>query len=350
MKALRALSLLATLVISACSHLAPTPLETQLDDLVGRGDLRAALAAVDALPADDPRRRDLAERRVELIAQSRAREDALEQAINALMAERRWGEAASRLQEEELQLPDSNRLKQLRSRFDDEQGRAAASRLLAYRTLRARHLLAEQSALGDAVAAGYDNSLLLARSEALREERRTLALALAEAGAGQLQAGQLTTAIATLELAKALQPDDGVAASLESARRQLARRVAQQRQALAEQRRQRQEQALASARDAREAGEFAIAGEALQRAADILEDEQVRQERHALEATMAQHYQADLERGDQLYAGGHIEQALAYWERAWTLRTEPALAERIERARRFLARYQELRESGREGD
>ncbi len=350
MKALRVLSLLATLVVSACSHLAPTPLETQLDDLVGRGDLRAALAAVDALPADDPRRQDFAERRAELMAQSRAREDALEQAVNALMAERRWGEAASRLQQEELQLPDSDRLARLRSHFNDEQERAAAASLLAYRILRARHLLAEQNALRDAVAAGYDNALLLARSEALQEERRTLAMALAEAGAGKLQAGQLTAAIATLELAEALQPGGDVAASLESARRQLARRVAQQRQALAEQRRQRQEQALASARNAREAGEFALAGEALQRAADILEDEQVREERHALETAMAHHYQADLERGDQLYASGHIEQALAHWERAWTLRAEPALAERIERARRFLARYQELREGGREGD
>lgn len=309
-------------------------------------DYRTALALLDHLPSDDPRREQPeADRAVLLREASKWRASRMSQAL-ALSQEGRWNEGALVLADTDSRLPPPLSLAQELESYRQRQQPAAASHLQAFALQRARDLAAEFASLRQAQQSALSPEGLEPLQERLEADRDAVLTILEPVAQQALSKGQWNRVEELLTPLQAIAPTKERKLALTLARQKLANVRAQKRQQLDQIRQQELSEILAHARNARAEGDYGKARKAVEGAQKLAPNSsEVETEAQALASAIRNFVAARLADGDRLYAQGQIEAALDHWRRAQQAQPSSELEERIERAKRFLDRYQELKSS-----
>lgn len=309
-------------------------------------DYRTALSLLDHLPSDDPRREQPeADRSALLREASKWRANQLSQAL-ALSQEGLWNEGARLLAETDSRLPPPLSLEKELERYRQRQQPVAAAHIQAFALQRARDLAAELASLRQAQQSALTPEELEPLQTRLEADRDAVLTILEPVAHQALSKGQWQRAEELLTPLQAIAPTKERQLALTLARNKLANVRAQKRQQLDQVRQQELTEVLASARNARAEGDYSKARKAMEIAQKLAPNSsQVETEAQALASAIRNFVAARLADGDRLYAQGQIEAALDHWRRAQQAQPSSELEERIERAKRFLDRYQELKSS-----
>ena len=272
---------------------------------------------------------------------------------NQLQRKNAWQDAGDTYKQALGVFPESERLNASNSRFlvarDDYRRKA----LLQHRILRAKRIPAELSNLEAITDAGGDKDFKTMKL-ALSEEAERTAEALLSEGQRLLAAKRWKNAKTVLDLSLALKPDERTATALRIAktnikppRKRKPRAVAKKEQPTPEIK--VDESAVSAAmhryRYALKTKNLVTARTQIELARQLKpEDETLKREQTQFLSLLASDAKQNIEQGKYYYSLGDIETAIKHWEQAYALTpTDDALRERLQKARRFRDRYEQLK-------
>lgn len=344
---LRRLAVVGTLLLAGCTSLPwppaePTPAPVDIAALQAQHRYVSALAALERQLSYDPLYQA---RREQLLSAAQAYQQQLFADVDALARQHKFSEAQALLDVAAPELPNTPELEQFRARFDGERDRYVARKLGQLTELKRQSLLREQALYRS--LDGLGDAALRAAEQRNSADAAYFGELFAAAGERALSEGRYAEAARWLTDANQLLPSERTQRQLESAQQALAsdrQRVQAQRNV---EREQRFQQLIDQARGAMQQRRYLEARSQLNAAEQLgTHGDTIAQLRQRLELAISGFITEQIQAGDRYYANGSIEKALQSWRRAAALSPSQELAERIEKAERFMERYQELKPSG----
>lgn len=338
---LRALLLAAALFGTACS-----PFKAQPDADIGmlRSEHRyvSALAQLEKMRAKNP---DYPTQRQEIVEEASLYQAQLLLSLRNLMEQNEFARAQQMLNTAIPELPENAELATFNAEFTRERDRYAQVRLDELYQLRGEHLLAEQPLYQSlqGIAGDYDLQIAVERFQA---DANYFAKLLREAGLQAMANEDYTAAQKYLATSNQLLPSSEVGAALQEAARAIAQEQEQVQQSHANEREQRYRKFESGLLQAMKTQDYAVARTQLARLRETgLHTSAVDRYRRQLAEAIRAFVNARTDSGNKHYADGHIEAALKDWRKAYALSPSAELKERIEKADKFLERYQNLKQA-----
>ncbi|MET0378747.1 MAG: hypothetical protein ABW049_07115 [Spongiibacteraceae bacterium] len=333
-------ALIVACAVSACSPTKPAPL-VDVQALRAQHQYLTALTALEQQRASNPA---YLQQRQALLEAATLYQSQLLQSLRAAMDQQDYANAQKTLEAALPQLPPNAELTAFSAEFDRARMRYVQDKLDDLYQLRGEHLLKEQPLYQSlqGFTGDYDLQIAVARYQADAEYFSKL---LAAAGALAMQREDYAAALKYLTTANQLHPAAEFTSAIEAttraydARRE---REKQNRTSEREQRYKKQENVLQAALAKQDFQQARIQLNALRDIGlHLAEVEQYRRNLHEA----VDHYVAEqIDAGNKHYAEGHIEDALKNWNNASALQLTPELKERIEKAEKFIQRYENLKQ------
>lgn len=329
------------LLLAACMPIKPTP---ALDPAALRTEHRyvSALAQLEEQRAKTP---DYLQQRQNILDEASLYQSQILLTLRNLMEQNEFARAQALLQEVAPELPPNAELTAFQDEFKRERERYVQVRLDELYQLRGEHLLKEQSLYRSLQGVAGDYELQIA-VERFTADATYFAKLLREAGITAMQHEDYTAAQKYLATSHQLQPSTEVADALQATTRAIAEQREQVLQNRANEREQRYRKVETTLLQTLKAQDYRSARVLIARLRETgLHATEVDRYRRQLAEAIRNYVNARIDAGNKLYAEGHIEAALAQWRPAHALTPTQELKERIEKAEKFLERYQDLKQT-----
>jgi hypothetical protein len=337
----RCLPPVMALLLAACMPIKSQP---PLDARALRVEHRylSALAQLEKKQAKTP---DYLQQRQDILDEASLYQSQLLLTLRNLMEQNEFARAQTLLQQAAPELPANAELAAFQEEFQRERERYVQVRLDELYQLRGEHLLKEQPLYRSLQGVAGDYELQIA-VERFTADATYFARLLREAGIAAMQREDYADALKYLATSNELQPSTEVAAALDAVKRAIAEQREQQLQNRANEREQRYRRVEAALLQTLKAQDYAGARTQVARLRETgLHATDVDRYRRQLAEAIRSYVAARIDSGNKLYAEGHIEAALAQWRPAYALTPTQELKERIEKAEKFLERYQHLKQT-----
>ncbi len=341
----RTTTLLLALALAACKT---PPAPTAPPDI---GALRAqhhyvsALRLLDVQPIDSGSPAAVAARnaqRDELLSELRAYQAQLLQEVDDKAHQKHFTEARAQLEAALPELPVSTELQEFTQQFYANRDRYLQRSLDELYALRGAQIAREQPVYQALQNAGGDSDVcaLVARHQ---DDMNYFAQQLARAGALAFSQKDYPRAIQYLGVANQLTPTPALAAQVARAESTM-NNARQKTQAVrSAEREQRYRELSVSIQLALDQRDYAGARQQLDEARTLaIHNDEMDLFQHQLDDAIGVFVTQQVEEGNRRYVNGHIEEALQMWRQADALSPSQDLKERIEKAQRFMDRYQQL--------
>lgn len=327
-------------VISACTQTKPAP-PVDMQALREQHQYQTALAALEQQRANNPA---YLQQRQELLDAATLYQSQLLQSLRTAMDQKDYANAQKILEAALPQLPPNAELTAFSAEFDRARIRYVQEKLDDLYQLRGEHLLKEQPLYQSlqGFTGDHDLEIAVARYHADAEYFSKL---LAAAGALAMQREDYTAALKYLTTANQLHPAAELASAIESSKRANDARRAREKQNRTSEREQRYIKVESALQTTLAKQDFQQARIQLNALRDIgLHLAEVEQYRQHLDEAVDRYVAEQIDAGNKHYAEGHIEEALKNWNNASALQMTPELKERIEKAEKFIQRYENLKQ------
>jgi len=340
MKKLRLLPLLAFL--TGCAHLHlpwPSSNEANVDDLRHQHRYISALAVLDAHSSKTP---DYAARRGAILQEAQDYQSELLQNIDELSRQKQFAQAQALLDQATPELPDSDELRTYTEQFQGNRDRYVQRTLDQLYQLRGSQL-AREAPLYQALQNSASDPELRALAARHQDDAEFFAQRLAAAGAQALAQGDNAKAMQYLGTANQLAPSPQTAQQLGRAEQAVSASKEKFQAARSAEREQKYRELNANIQQALLERDYVTARQQLEQAKALsIHSEDTDTYQRQLDAAVNSFVKQQVEEGNRRYANGHIEEALHIWRQADSLAPSQELKERIEKAQRFMERYQQL--------
>lgn len=330
----------ATIFISACTPTRPAPL-VDVSALREQHQYQTALAALEQQRGTDP---SYLQQRQTLLEAATLYQSQLLRSLRTAMDQQDYANAQKTLEAALPQLPPNAELTAFSAEFDRARMRYVQEKLDELYQLRGEHLLKEQPLYQSlqGFTGDYDLQIAVARYQADADYFSKL---LAAAGALAMQREDYAAALKYLSTANQLRPAAELASAIEATRRAHDARREREKQNRTSERELRYAKLESALQAALAKQDFQQARIQLNTLRDIgLHLAEVEQYRRHLNEAVDSYVAAQIDAGNKHYAEGHIEEALKNWNNASALQMTPELKERIEKAEKFIQRYQNLKQ------
>ncbi len=326
--------------ISACTATKPAP-PIDVQRLREQHQYQTALAALEQQRANNPA---YLQQRQEVLEAATLYQSQLLQSLRTAMDQQEYARAQKMLESALPELPPNAELAAFSAKFDRARMRYVQDKLDDLYQLRGEHLLKEQPLYQSlqGFTGDHDLEIAVARYQADAEYFSKL---LAAAGALAIQREDYTAALKYLTTANQLRPAPELASAIESSKRANDARRAREKQNRTSEREQRYTKAEAALQATLAKQDFLQARIQLNALRDIgLHLVEVEQYRQQLDEAIDRYVAEQIDAGNKHYADGNIEEALKKWNNASALQLTPELKERIEKAEKFIQRYENLKQ------
>jgi tetratricopeptide (TPR) repeat protein len=335
------LTLLLLLLFAGCKQAPPpAPPPPDIGQLQSQHRYVTALAALDDTAKTMP---DYETRRAQLLEAAGAYQTQLLLELGELVQQHRFTDAQQRLAEQRAELPPADELDRFATNLDNAATRYRQRSLDDIVQLRGAQLLKEQPLYRALEKAANSSELeqLIARN---RADTEFFAAHLAQLGARALAQNEFTKATQYLGQSNQLVPSEAVAEQLKRAEQGLATSKQKRQTARSTEREQHYRERSAALQQNMQQGDYVAARAELEQLKSLnLRTEEVEQTQEQLEKAIATFVAQQVDAGNRLYSDGHLEDALRHWRRAAALAPSPQLTERIEKAQKFIDRFEQLR-------
>lgn len=349
----RGLMLIMLLVLGACAMQPKTPLSLQEKVAQLQAEFKFG-AAERAINNADPELYD-PDTKQQLLqsntSAARAYEKRIIGEVAKLQDQQQWGEALARSRSALSAYPESDKLNEHSNTLFLARDQFLRKKLLAHRLLRAKRIPAERDnlrALADASA----EARFIDRYQQLNAEADEIAEALLTEGQRRIAKKQWRSAREVLQLSQALREDERTSTALRVAKSNIKPKRRPKPKPAAKPIKVEPvidtaavEAALHRYRYAMQQQDLLAAQKHLSEAKQLNPDDaEIQRESKRLNATISTTVEQRVEQGKYQYSLGDIDKAIDHWEFALQLTPDDqALKERLQRARRFRDRYEQLK-------
>lgn len=327
-------------VISACAPNKPAPV-IDVQALREQHQFQNALAALEQQRADNP---DYLQQRQEILEAATLYQSQLLKSLRTAMDQQDYANAQQTLEAALPQLPPNAELTAFSAEFDRARMRYVQDQLDDLYQLRGEHLLKEQKLYQSLQGFTGDNDLQVAVAR-YHADADYFSKLLAAAGALAMQREDYAAALKYLTTANQLHPAPELVSAIDATKRANDVRREREKQNRTSEREQRYVKVEAALQSALAKQDFQQARLQLTALRDIgLHLAEVEQYRRRLNEAADRYVAEQIDAGNKHYAEGHIEEALKNWTNASVLQLTPELKERIEKAEKFIQRYENLKQ------
>lgn len=338
-RALTPIVVTAITLLSACSllpHAAPVDINA----------LRAQHHYVSALHALDKQRDKMPvylDQHQALLDEAALYQSQLLQSLRKFMEQQDFAEAQKQLREAIGELPPNAELTAFSTELMQARNHYVKDKLDELYQLRGEHLLKEQPIYQSLQGITGDSELQVA-VERYQADADYFAKLLSAAGAEAMQRDDYAAAQKYLATANQLRPSAELVAAIDAAKHAISARRERELQNRNNEREQHYRKLETALQQSLGKNDFQNARTQLNNLRDIgLHLSDVEQYKRRLNDTIAIYVAEQTDAGNKLYAESHIEAALERWSDAYTLLPTPELKERIEKAEKFIRRYENLK-------
>ena len=326
--------------LSGCSLL-PHPAPVDIDTLRAQHHYVSALHALDKQRATTPAYLD---QHQALLDEATQYQSQLLQSLRKRMEQQDFAEAQQQLREAIGELPPNAELTAFTTELMQARNVYVKDKLDELYQLRGEHLLKEQPVYQSLQGITGDNELQVA-VERNQADADYFAKLLGAAGAEAMQREDYAAAQKYLATANQLRPSAELTTAIDTAKHAISARRERELQNRNNEREQHYRKLEAALQQSMSKIDFQNARIQLNNLRDIgLHLGDVEQYKRRLNDAVAIYVGEETDAGNKLYAEGHIEAALQHWRDAYALLPAPELKERIEKAERFMRRYENLKQ------
>lgn len=265
--------------------------------------------------------------------------------VDALARQKHFAKGQTLLDAAAAELPPSEDLNAFRTRFEGERDKYLHGLLAQLSRLRSPELLHEQAvyqALADAATDPESRALV----ERYQQDVDYFARRIGEAGTQALAQGDFAKAEQYLRTANQLSPSPQVAQQLAGTQQVLAAARQKSEAARVLEREQRYRSLRNDIQQALAERDYLSARRSLALARSLsIHTQDTDSFQKELDSAIADFVTQRVAEGNRRYANGHIEEALQIWRQANSLQPSQDLKERIEKAQKFMERYQQLQKA-----
>jgi hypothetical protein len=328
-------------LLAGCVHQPPpAPPPPDIVQLQAEHRYVAALAALDSSARAAP---DYESRRAKLLDAAGEYQAQLLSELGELVKQQQFTEAQNRLTKAQRELPASDALNQFADSLDAAAARYRQRSLDEIVQLRSALLLKEQP-LYRALEKAADSPELEQLIARQRADTEFFAAQLAQLGARALAQNEFARATQYLGQANQLAPSEELAQQLKRAEQGLAASKQKRQTARSTEREQHYREQSAALQQSIQQRDYPAARAQLEQLKGLgVHADEVEQMQEQLDRTIAGFVAQEIDTGNRLYSDGHLEEALGHWRQAAALTPSPQLTERMEKAQRFIDRFEQLR-------
>lgn len=342
--------LLSTALLSGCSSFnfgwpgtsAPDP--ELLAELVQDQQYQVALDMIDHISASSPDYQAFQSQRTEIVKKARSYDAKVLDRVRELQAQSKWTELYALFDDALTRLPENSETHRAYNAFHNFREEYVNEQKESLNLLLAKNLLEEGQYRQRIYEADKDSRSARKDLEEYKERRDETAELISERGMAALEQGDYGKAKEYLKLANDLKSNEMNQRALQQVRQELDERWLKHVGERREKRQQRYTELLSEFQDAWKVRDFQKAKQLLAEMREI--DERAPQNdvlRHQLEESIHLQVQSVIAKGQAAYSAGEVQQALDVWSEALILAPEDEeLLQHIERAKRFLGKYQSL--------
>ncbi|HSB97300.1 MAG TPA: hypothetical protein VLC91_12670 [Spongiibacteraceae bacterium] len=334
--------LLLLLALAGCVHTPPPspPPGPDVAELQAQHRCLSALKLLNTTGRDDA---DYVQQRDALVASARAYQTDLIGELRELMQQKQFAQAQEKLALAQIELPISQELEQFSQQLTTAAERYRQRYLEEILQLRSATLLKEQTLYNalDKAATEPELQQLIIRQ---RADSEYFAAQLSQTGARALAQNELTKAVQYLGLANQLTPSPELAQQLKRAEQALFASKQKKQTARSTEREQHYRELNAIFLQNLQQFDYAGARTQLEQAKTLgIHGDELETSQEQLDSAIDRFVTQEIDAGNRLYSEGYIEEALLRWRRAAVLTPSPQLLERIDKAQRFIDRFEQLR-------
>lgn len=339
MKRLRLFPL--AMLLAGCTHLpwGPGTGTGSIDNMRQQHRYNSALAVLDAEAKSAP---DYPSRRQALIQEAQQYQTQVLHDVDELAKQKQFAQAQALLDKILPELPESDELRSFTEQFQNNRDRYVQKTLDQLYQLRVSQLPREATIYQALQNSASDPEL---RALAARHQQDTefFARQLAAAGAQALAQGENSKAVQYLTVANQLNPSPQLAQQLSRAEQAISNNREKYQAARYAEREQKYRELNGGIQQALQDRDYVAARQLLEQAKALsIHNEDTEAYQRKLDTAVNAFVKRRVEDGNRRYANGHIEEALQIWRQADSLAPSQELKERIEKAQKFMERYQQL--------
>jgi hypothetical protein len=244
-------------------------------------------------------------------------------------------------------IPSSEKVQRLADELNEEQEQYRIENTIKQKMLEAEFYIDEKPLLEKLYQVEANNTYYLRLHEQRQQSRAELAQELGQYGLAELNKGHKNDAYDLLTLANKLEPSEQWSKPLSSIKREQQKKKAVAKKK-AERKQQSQFQILQEKYQALDHEKSLLASQKLlQQIAKLSlkgdDRKWYNKEKAELQEHVDQYVERGTQRGQVLYSKGRIEDAIKVWKDSYQLApNDPKLRDNIERAEKFLAKFNEL--------
>lgn len=338
---MKRLVIVLSMLLAGCIHQpSSAPRAPTVEQLRAEHRYVSALKTLDATALNAP---DYTQRRTELVEDANAYQATLLDELAESMRQQAFADAERRLADAQRELPSSSELERFSDNLHLAAERFRQRNLDDIVQLRSTILLKEQP-LYRALEKASDDDALRQLIERQRADTDFFAAQLEQLGTRALAQNDFTRAAQYLGQANQLKPSDDIAQQLKRAEQALAASKQKRQTARSTEREQHYREASAALQQSMQQSNYAVARSQLEQLKALaIHNDEVDAVQQQLDRAIAAFVDSEIDAGNRLYSDGHLEEALVRWRSAATLAPSPQLTERIEKAQRFIDRFEQLR-------
>ncbi|WIO75230.1 hypothetical protein QP938_04800 [Porticoccaceae bacterium LTM1] len=342
--------LLTAALLSGCSSFdfswpgKSSPDPELLAELVQGQQYRAALDVIDQISTSSPDYQAFQSQRAGITQKARAYDARVLDKVREFQAQSKWQELYELFDEALSRLPENSETHRAYGAFQSYREEYINEQKEELNLLLAKNLLEEGQYRQRIYEADKDSRRARKDLEAYKERRDEAAEFISERGMAALEQGDYGKAKEYLKLANDLKSNEMNQKALKQVRQELDERWLKHVGERREKRQLRYTELLGEFQDAWKIRDYQKARELLAEMREI--DESAPQNdvlKHQLEESIHVQIQSVIAKGQAAYSAGEVQQALDIWSEALSLAPEDEeLLKHIERAKRFLGKYQSL--------
>ena len=342
MKRFSSLVLLLSLLLSACAPLHPPKPEPVVNVQQLRADHRY-LSALKALNAQRTITTDYEQQRDAILAQAREYQREILRDATELARQQQFTSATTLLDNAQAELPTSLELSQFSEQLAAVRARYTQRNLDELIPLKALQLQKEHALYQALQKAAAEPDLQNSIARHAADVDYFLPM-IVKAGNQALAQNDFNKAQQLLSIANQLAPSQKIAQPLARAEQAIANGRKKQQVAQTAEREQRYREVSNAMLQSLQQRDFLTAREQLAQARELnIHAEEMDSAQRLLDNIIANYVVQQIDAGDKLYSDGKIEEALRYWHQAEALSPTPDIKEKIEKARKFIDRLEQLK-------
>ena len=331
----------SSLILASCALL-PAKTSDKVDQLIQENAYDEAISLYERLPAEEKTKVDIGK-----IQTARLKyEQKLLYSISKQIQQHQFIDADKSLQQAYDTIPSSDSLQKLSDELASKKAQYTYQHELTHNTIWAAFLIEEQPLLEKIYQAKYDDKTFMRLYQQRQQERVELAETLGVSGLAALEKKHYSKSKEFLTLAQSLHEDPRWQAGLKTINSHEQNLREQSRKAAKKKQQEQLQRLQEDFNTAIASGDYTTAKQQLTKLQkqEGLDAAWLKQAEQQLNQKIQANLDSALKRGRMLYSQGKIAEALQVWKQVQVyVQDNRELNDNIERAERFLQRYQELK-------